>query len=140
MITQKRRMFKLLDELDKSSTSHKAVQRTASIKRLYKRCKIKTLRVCMFPSKPSSCLPRGKGNSDWQGRYLCRRTLSGGERLTEWVELCQDGWSLNSNYQLLVRAALCRRCLTAVGHYFAYFSFFFLFFLPPLLNPNKGIS
>jgi hypothetical protein len=24
---------------------------------------------------------------------------------------------------ILVRAALCRRCLTAVGHYFAYFSF-----------------
>jgi hypothetical protein len=29
--------------------------------------------------------------------------------------------------QELVRAALCRRCLTALGHYFAYF--YFLLFL-----------
>ena len=50
--------------------------------------------------------------------------------------------------KILVRAALCRRCLTAVGHYFAYFYFsssssfllLLLFLLPPLLNPNKGIS
>jgi hypothetical protein len=30
---------------------------------------------------------------------------------------------------MLVRAALCRRCLTAVGHYFPYFSFSFLVLL-----------
>ena len=30
--------------------------------------------------------------------------------------------------EILVRAVLCRQCLTAVGHYFAYFSFFLFFF------------
>jgi hypothetical protein len=34
----------------------------------------------------------------------------------------------DSRRPLLVRAALCRRCLTAVGHYFAYFYFLLLFF------------
>ena len=33
------------------------------------------------------------------------------------------GW-VNNNILQLVLASLCRRCLTAVGHYFTYFSFF----------------
>jgi hypothetical protein len=63
---------------------------------------------------------------------------------------------------VLVPAALCRLCLTAVGHYFAYFGpsgavqtavghyfeyFYFscfllvvVFLLPPLLKPQKGLS
>ena len=63
-------------------------------------------------------------------------------------------------WPLLVRAALCRWCLTAVGHYWSerrcadgfvesavghYFwqilpLLFFLLLLPPLLNWHKGIS
>jgi hypothetical protein len=39
----------------------------------------------------------------------------------------------DSRKPLLVRAALCRRCLIAVGHYFAYFSF-------AKLSPSSSFS
>ena len=42
----------------------------------------------------------------------------------------------------LVRAALCRRCLTSVGHYFAYFFFYFgpsgVRALPLAAGTNEG--
>ena len=82
-------LFKLLEKLDKSATaSYKKTPGPAkggrkktvykgqpSIKGLFKSCKLKTVRVCMFTSKPAETLPgheerklslvMRRGNSDW---------------------------------------------------------------------------
>ena len=53
----------------------------------------------------------------------------------KWNKSCDPrGWLVPFQI-ILVQVALCRRCLTAVGHYFCYF---FSLFSPPYLKPQKG--
>jgi hypothetical protein len=64
--------------------------------------------------------------------------VSMGERVDR--QACADGeLGPPSARAELVRAALCRRCLTAVGHYFAYFSFSSFLVLAAVAKTPEGV-